>query len=183
MVDEMFSLEGRVAIVTGSGTGIGRATAQVLAEHGADVVLAARRAELLEQTAARIRDVGRRALVVPTDVTDPEGCERLVGATIEEYGHVDVLVNNAGGGINKAPEQWTVAEWHQVIDLNLASVWFMSRLVAPPMLEQGRGAIVNISSGASFLALPMVAPYGAAKAGMNSLTRSLAAAWTAGGSA
>jgi NAD(P)-dependent dehydrogenase (short-subunit alcohol dehydrogenase family) len=181
MVDEMFSLEGRVAIVTGSGTGIGRAAAQVLAEHGADVVLAARRAELLEQTAARIRDIGRRALVVPTDVTDPEGCERLVRATIEEYGHVDVLVNNAGGGINKAPEQWTIAEWHQVIDLNLASVWFMSRLVAPPMLEQGRGAIVNISSGASFLALPMVAPYGAAKAGMNSLTRSLAAAWTAGG--
>jgi NAD(P)-dependent dehydrogenase (short-subunit alcohol dehydrogenase family) len=180
-VDEMFSLEGRVAIVTGSGTGIGRATAWVLAEHGADVVLAARRAELLEQTAASIRGLGRRALVVPTDVTDSEACERLVVGTIEEYGHVDVLVNNAGGGINKAPEEWTVAEWHQVIDLNLASVWFMSRLVATPMLEQGRGAIVNISSGASFLALPMHAPYGAAKAGMNSLTRSLAAAWTGGG--
>ncbi len=158
MVDEMFSLEGRVAIVTGSGTGIGRASARVLAEHGADVVLAARRVELLEETAATIRNLGRRALVVPTDVTDSDACERLVAATIQEYGHVDVLVNNAGGGINKAPEQWTVAEWHQVIDLNLASVWFMSRLVATPMLEQGRGAIVNISSGASFLALPMVAP-------------------------
>ena len=120
-------------------------------------------------------------LVVPTDVTDSEACERLVAATIEEYGHVDVLVNNVGGGLNKSPEKWTVAEWHQVIDLNLASVWFMSRLVATPMLEQGRGAIVNISSGASFLALPMHAPYGAAKAGMNSLTRSLAAAWTGGG--
>ena len=118
-VDEMFSLAGRVAIVTGSGTGIGRATAQVLAEHGADVVLAARRVELLEQTAASIRDVGRRALVVPTDVTDSDACERLVAATLEEYGHVDVLVNNAGGAINKAPEDWTVAEWHQVIDLNL----------------------------------------------------------------
>ena len=153
----------------------------MLAEHGADLVLAARRAELLEQTAASVRDLGRRALVVPTDVTEPEACERLVAATIEEYGHVDVLVNNAGGGINKSPEKWTVAEWHQVIDLNLASVWFMSRLVATPMLEQGRGAIVNISSGASFLALPMHAPYGAAKAGMNSLTRSLAAAWTGGG--
>lgn len=118
---------------------------------------------------------------MPTDVTDSEACARLVRATMDEYGHVDILVNNAGGSINKTPEEWTVAEWHQIIDTNLASVWFMSRLVAPPMLEQGRGAIVNISSGASFLALPMVAPYGAAKAGINSLTRSLAAAWTGGG--
>ncbi len=181
MADEKFSLEGRVAIVTGSGTGIGRATAKVLAQHGADVVVAGRRAELIEQTAASIRDLGRRALAVPTDVTDAEACERLVQATMDEFGHVDVLVNNAGGSINKTPEKWTVAEWHEIIDTNLASVWFMSRLVAVPMLEQGRGAIVNISSGASFLALPMVAPYGAAKAGINSLTRSLAAAWTGGG--
>jgi NAD(P)-dependent dehydrogenase (short-subunit alcohol dehydrogenase family) len=180
-MDDVFSLDGRVAIVTGSGTGIGRATAEVLAAHGADVVLAARRVELLERAAAGIRDRGRRALVVPTDVTDPDACTRLVAATMAEYGRVDILVNNAGGSINKAPEDWTIAEWHQIVDLNLASVWFMSRLVAVPMLEQGRGAIVNISSGASFLALPMVAPYGAAKAGINSLTRSLAAAWTARG--
>jgi NAD(P)-dependent dehydrogenase (short-subunit alcohol dehydrogenase family) len=181
MAGEMFMLEGRVAIVTGSGTGIGRATAQVLAQHGADVVLAARRAELLEETAASVRALGRRALVVPTDVTDPAACEGLVAATIEEYGRIDVLVNNAGGSINKAPEDWTVTEWNQILNLNLSSVWFMSRLVAEPMLEQGRGAIVNISSGASFLALPNVAPYGAAKAGINSLTRSLAAAWTGRG--
>jgi NAD(P)-dependent dehydrogenase (short-subunit alcohol dehydrogenase family) len=181
MAGEMFMLEGRVAIVTGSGTGIGRATAQVLAQHGADVVLAARRTELLEETAASVRALGRRALVVPTDVTDPAACERLVAATIEEYGHIDVLVNNAGGSINKAPEDWTVAEWNQILSLNLSSVWFMSRLAAEPMLEQGRGTIVNISSGASFLALPNVAPYGAAKAGINSLTRSLAAAWTGRG--
>ena len=139
MAGDKFSLEGRVAIVTGSGTGIGRATAKVLAEHGADVVVAGRRAELIEQTAASIRDLGRRALVVPTDVTDSEACERLVQATMDEFGHVDVLVNNAGGSINKTPEEWTVAEWHEIIDTNLASVWFMSRLVAVPMLEQGRG--------------------------------------------
>jgi NAD(P)-dependent dehydrogenase (short-subunit alcohol dehydrogenase family) len=181
MADEMFSLDGRVAIVTGSGTGIGRATARVLAEHGAHLVLAARRAPLLEETATTVRGLGRRALVIPTDVSDEEACERLVAATLEEFGQVDVLVNNAGGSINKTPEDVTVAEWHQVVDQNLSSVWFMSRLVATPMLGRGRGAIVNISSGASFLALPMVAPYGAAKAGINSLTRALAAAWTSQG--
>jgi NAD(P)-dependent dehydrogenase (short-subunit alcohol dehydrogenase family) len=102
MSGQLFSLEGRVAIVTGSGTGIGRATAAVLAQHGADVVLAGRRAELLEQTATSIRGLGRRALVVPTDVSDADACEHLVDATMEEYGHVDVLVNNgAAPSINR----------------------------------------------------------------------------------
>jgi len=167
-----------VAIVTGSGTGIGRATARVLAEHGADVVLAARRVGLLERTAGEVEAAGRRAIVVPTDVTDAAACEALVATTVRELGRLDVLVNNAGGTINKPPEDWTVAEWHQILDLNLASVWFLSRPAAHAMTVRGNGSIVNISSGASFLALPDVAPYGAAKAGMNSLTRSLAAAWT-----
>jgi NAD(P)-dependent dehydrogenase (short-subunit alcohol dehydrogenase family) len=178
MTDDRFSLEGRVAIVTGSGTGIGRATARVLAERGADVVLAARRRDLLEATATTIDGLGRRALVVPTDVTDEAQCEDLVATAIDEFGRLDVLVNNAGGSINKPPEEWSADEWHQIVDVNLASVWFLSRPAAQHMLGQGAGSIVNISSGASYLALPNVAPYGAAKAGMNSLTRSLAAAWT-----
>lgn len=178
MADDRFSLDGRVAVVTGGGTGIGRATARVLAAHGADVVLAARRVELLERTAGEVEALGRRALVVPTDVTDPEQCEALVDTTVAELGRIDVLVNNAGGTITKPPAEWTIAEWHEVVDLNLASAWFCARPAAARMIERGAGSIVNISSGASFLALPNVAPYGAAKAGMNSLTRSLAAAWT-----
>jgi NAD(P)-dependent dehydrogenase (short-subunit alcohol dehydrogenase family) len=177
-VKDRFSLDGRVAIVTGGGTGIGRGTALVLAEHGADVVLAARRAEPLESTAAEIEALGRRALAVPTDVTRPEQCQQLVDVTLAEMGRVDILVNNAGGAQTKSIAQWTDEEWHHVLALNLGSVWFLSRCAARSMLEQGKGAIVNISSGASLLAMPQAAIYGAAKAGVNNLTGSLAAAWT-----
>jgi NAD(P)-dependent dehydrogenase (short-subunit alcohol dehydrogenase family) len=174
---DVFGLDGQVAIVTGAGTGIGRATAHLLAEYGADVVVAGRRPAPLEQTAASLRETGRRATVVPTDITDDRACAALVGAAVEEFGRIDVLINNAGGSINKPPLEWGPDEWHRIVDQNLSGAWFMSLHAGRHMVEAGRGAIVNISSGASFLALPNVAPYGAAKAGLNSITRSLAAAW------
>ena len=177
-MSERFSLEGKVAIVTGGGTGIGRGTALVLAEHGADVALAARRAEPLQSTAKEIEALGRRALVVVTDVTQPEQCKELVDTTLRELGRVDVLVNNAGGGQTKPIMKWTEEEWHATLDLNLGSVWFLSRYAAQPMIEQGQGSIVNISSGASLLAMPQAAIYGAAKAGVNNLTGAMAASWT-----
>jgi NAD(P)-dependent dehydrogenase (short-subunit alcohol dehydrogenase family) len=178
MRGDVFALDGRVAVVTGAGTGIGRATSRVLAEYGADVVLAGRRREPLDETASTITAMGRRAVVVPTDITDDDACAALVSAALEAFGQVDVLVNNAGGSINKPPVEWTAADWHQILDQNLSGAWFMSLHAGRHMLSRGQGAIVNISSGASFLALPNVAPYGAAKAGLNSITRSLAAAWT-----
>jgi NAD(P)-dependent dehydrogenase (short-subunit alcohol dehydrogenase family) len=177
-MNDRFSLEGRVAIITGGGTGIGRGTALVLAEHGADIVLAARRTEPLESTAGEVEALGRRALTVPTDVTSAEQCQQLVDATIREFGRVDILVNNAGGAQTKSLMKWTEEEWVHVVALNLGSVWFLSRAAAAPMLEQGKGAIVNISSGASLLAMPQAAPYAAAKAGVNSLGGSMASAWT-----
>jgi NAD(P)-dependent dehydrogenase (short-subunit alcohol dehydrogenase family) len=173
-----FSLDGRVAIITGGGTGIGRGIALVFAEHGADVVLAGRRREPLEKTAADVEALGRRALVAPTDVTDVGDCEQLVRRTIADLGRVDILVNNAGGAVTKPIGEWTPEEWHQVIDLNIGSVWFLSRFAAGPMCAQGNGAIVNISSGSSFFGFPMGAPYGASKAAVNNLTMSMAAAWT-----
>jgi NAD(P)-dependent dehydrogenase (short-subunit alcohol dehydrogenase family) len=176
-VSGRFSLEGRVAIVTGGGTGIGRGIALVLAQHGADVVLAARRVEPLESTAKEIAALGRRVLALPTDVTKPEQCQRLVETTLRELGRLDVLVNNAGGGVTKPLMKWTDQEWHDTVALNLGSVWLLSRLAAQPMIEQRKGAIVNISSGASLLAMPQAAIYGAAKAGVNNLTGSMAAAW------
>ena len=173
-----FDLTDRVALVSGGGTGIGRASALVLAQHGADVVIAGRRPEPLTETADEIRAFGRRALAVPTDVTVPSQCEALVAATLGEFGRLDILVNCAGGGPTKGMQKWTEEEWHELLQLNLGSVWFLSRCAARPMLDQGKGAIINISSGAALLAMPQAAIYGAAKAGVVNLTGSMAAAWT-----
>ncbi len=178
---DRFDLSGKVAIITGGGTGIGRAAALVLAEHGADVVLAARRTEPLESTAGEIEALGRRALTVPTDVTDPIACQQLVDTTLAQLGRLDILVNNAGGAETKSMSKWTDDEWQQVLALNLGSVWHLSRAASKPMLDQGNGAIVNISSGASLLAMPQAAPYAAAKAAVNNLTGSMASAWTGRG--
>ncbi|MGZ4693736.1 MAG: SDR family NAD(P)-dependent oxidoreductase [Acidimicrobiales bacterium] len=175
---DRFDLTGKTAIITGGGTGIGRGSALVLAEHGADIVLAGRRPEPLESTAEEIRALGRRAVPVPTDVTDSEQCQQLVDVALAEHGRVDILVNNAGGAETKSIAKWTDDEWLQVLALNLGSVWHLSRAASKPMLEQGKGAIVNISSGASLLAMPQAAPYAAAKAGVNNLTGSMASAWT-----
>ncbi|OHV41618.1 MULTISPECIES: SDR family NAD(P)-dependent oxidoreductase [Pseudofrankia] len=177
-MNDRFSLAGKVAVVTGGGTGIGRGSALALAEHGADVVLSARRLEPLESTAKEIEALGRRAIALPADVTSAEECQRIVDATVAEFGRLDILVNCAGGAETKSIRKWTEDEWHQVLALNLGSVWFLSRAASVPMLAAGRGAIVNISSGASLLGMPQAAPYGAAKAGVNNLTASMAAAWT-----
>ncbi len=127
---------------------------------------------------SEIEALGRRAVAVPTDVTKADQCRSLVEATLDAFGRLDVLLNNAGGGETKPLMKWTDEEWHQVLDLNLSSAWYLSRAAAKPMIEQGKGAIVNISSGASLLAMPQAPVYGAAKAGLNNLTGSMAAAWT-----
>ena len=172
-----FSLDGRVAVITGGGTGIGRGAALVLAEHGADVVLAGRRPDPLESTAKEVMAMGRRALAVPTDVRTAEGCRELVEVTIAEFGRLDVLVNCAGGAETKSILKWPDDDFENVLALNFKAVWHLSKEAAKPMLAQGKGAIVNISSGASLLAMPQAAPYAAAKAAVNNLTGSMAAAW------
>ena len=180
-MDNRFSLDERVAIITGGGTGIGRGAALVLAEYGAHVVLAGRRPEPLESTAKEVEALGRRALAVPTDVTSVAACQQLVDTTLGEFGRVDILVNNAGGAETKSILSWPDDDFDHVIALNFGSVWHLSRAAAKPMLEQGKGAIVNISSGASLVGMPQAAPYGAAKAAVNNLTASMAAAWTGKG--
>jgi NAD(P)-dependent dehydrogenase (short-subunit alcohol dehydrogenase family) len=172
-----FGLGGRVAVITGGGTGIGRGTALVLAQHGADVVLAGRRPDPLESTAKEVVALGRRALTVSTDVTSAEACRALVDTTLQEFGRLDILVNCAGGAETKSILKWPDDDFENVLALNFKAVWYLSKAAAKPMMAQEKGAIVNISSGASLLAMPQAAPYGAAKAAVNNLTGSMAAAW------
>jgi NAD(P)-dependent dehydrogenase (short-subunit alcohol dehydrogenase family) len=172
-----FALDGRVAVITGGGTGIGRGTALVLAEHGADVVLAGRRPDPLEATAKEVQAMGRRALAVSTDVTSAEACRDLIAATLAEFGRLDILINCAGGAETKSILKWPDDDFENVLALNFKAVWHLSKAAAKPMMAQGKGAIVNISSGAGLLAMPRAAPYGAAKAAVNNLTGSMAAAW------
>jgi NAD(P)-dependent dehydrogenase (short-subunit alcohol dehydrogenase family) len=176
-MDNRFSLDGRVAVITGGGTGIGRGAALVLAQYGADVVLAGRRPDPLESTAKEAQALGRRALAVPTDVTTAPPCQRLVETTLQESGRLDILVYCAGGAETKSILKWPDDDFENVLALNFKAVWHLSKAAAVPMISQGGGAIVSISSGASLLAMPQAAPYGAAKAAVNNLTGSMAAAW------
>jgi NAD(P)-dependent dehydrogenase (short-subunit alcohol dehydrogenase family) len=168
-----FDLTGKVALVTGAGTGIGRAIALLFAEHGADLVVAGRKREPLDATAAAVRALGRQATVIPTDVKEPEACERLVSETLAGHGRLDILINNAGGSRAGSLDTWRFRDFADMVALNLTSVWVLSLAASRHMRAEG-GAIINISSMASLKPTPHSAPYGAAKAGVNSLTATLA---------
>ncbi|NEW43294.1 SDR family NAD(P)-dependent oxidoreductase [Nocardia cyriacigeorgica] len=175
-VIDRFRLEGKVAVVTGASSGLGVAFAVALAEAGADVVLAARRVEKLEDTAELVRRAGRRALCVPTDVTEPEDGQRLVDTAMEEFGHVDILVNNAGIGTAHPATRETPEQFRAVIDLNLNGAYWVAQACGRVM--RPGSVIVNISSilGLTTARLPQAA-YSASKAGLIGLTRDLAQQW------
>ena len=176
-------LTDRVAIVTGGSQGIGRAIALALAQAGADIVVAARTAERVTGVCNEVQALGRRALGLPTDVNKADQVAHMARRTQEEFGRIDILVNNAGGtpGGARAPLlQVTQEGFDETISLNLKSTLLCSQAAVPVMIEQQKGAIINVSSVAGRdLELPRVgfAIYGAAKAGVNSLTRSMAAEW------
>jgi NAD(P)-dependent dehydrogenase (short-subunit alcohol dehydrogenase family) len=175
-IESLFSLDGKVAIVTGASSGLGVAFAQALAEAGADVALGARRADRLRDTAGLVEAAGRRALAVETDVADPASCQALVDATVAELGKVDVLVNNAGVGTAVPATRETPEEFRQVIDVNLNGAYWMAQACGRVM--QPGSAIINVSSvlGITTGGLPQAA-YSASKAGLNGLTRDLAQQW------
>ncbi len=173
---DMFRLDDKVVIITGASSGLGVSFAQACAEAGADVVLAARRADKLSDTARLVEDAGRRALTVATDVTDPAQCQAMVDASMTEFGHVDVLVNNAGVGTAVPATRETPEEFRSVVDINLNGSYWAAQACGRVM-EPG-SSIVNISSvlGLTTAALPQAA-YSASKAAIIGLTRDLAQQW------
>jgi NAD(P)-dependent dehydrogenase (short-subunit alcohol dehydrogenase family) len=174
---DRFRLDDKVAIVTGASSGLGVAFAKALAEAGANVVLAARRAERLEATLAIVERAGQRAIMVALDVAVPENAQAVVDAAINEFGRVDVLVNNAGKGTAVPATRETPAEFQEVIDINLSGCYWMAQACGRVM--QPGSAIINIASVAAFASggLPQAA-YSASKAGLIGLTRDLAVQWT-----
>jgi NAD(P)-dependent dehydrogenase (short-subunit alcohol dehydrogenase family) len=172
-IDRLFDLSNDVAVVTGAGRGIGEGIAHVLSEAGAAVVLAARRGEEVERVAKTLRDLGRRAIALPTDVTDDAAVEKLAERAVSEFGSLDVWINNAGGSPVKAPlTEITREAWDAAIAVNLTAVWVCSVVAARHMRDGG--SIVNISSLAGDGPMPGSGHYGAAKAGVNNLTETLA---------
>jgi 2-deoxy-D-gluconate 3-dehydrogenase len=174
---KLFELSGKVAVVTGGNGGIGLGMAGGLAAAGAAVVIAGRDAKKNAGAVEALAAAGARATAVQVDVRRKESCDAMVGAAIEAFGRLDILVNNAGINIRKQPQEYSVEEWHSVIDSNLSSAFLCCQAAYPAMVRAGSGKIVNIGSMMSIFGAPFTAAYAASKGGLVQLTRALATAW------
>jgi 2-deoxy-D-gluconate 3-dehydrogenase len=172
-----FDLTGKVAIVTGGNGGIGYGLARGLAQAGASIVIAARRPERNAQAVAALQATGAKALGVVTDVQDEVSVQAMVQATVEAFSAIDILINNAGINIRKAPQDYTLTEWQQVLNTNLTGVFLCSRAVHPQMVRAGGGKIINIGSMTSIFGSNVSPAYGATKGAVVQFTKSLALFW------
>lgn len=181
-VFDSFRLDGRVALVTGGGRGLGQVMAAALAQAGADVAITSRAADGCAATAAAIAaSTGRRVLPFALDVTRPADIPRLVTEVEAALGPIDILVNNAGVNIRGAAADLTEADWDTVVDTNLKGPFLVARAVGPAMAARGWGRIINLGSTMGQVALPGRAPYCSSKAGIINLTRVLALEWAGRG--
>ena len=181
MGTELFSLEGKVAVVTGASRGFGKAIALGLASAGADVVLAARTESALQELAGEVEAMGRKALAVPTDMSDKESIENMGNHAMEVFGKIDILVNNAGVGGNlpflKTPED----SWDWVQNVNLKGYFLCTQVIGQHMFAAKSGRVINISSAMGDQPLPFLTAYAASKGGINAMTKSLAQEWATRG--
>jgi 3-oxoacyl-[acyl-carrier protein] reductase len=178
MARSPFSLEGRTAIITGGGTGIGKSIALEFARAGADVAVCSRKAEHVEPVAKAVRDLGRRSFATVVDVRVEEQVQGVVERAAREFGRLDVMVNNAGASFRARPEDISVNGWNAVVGINLNGVFLGCKWAYRQMVKQGGGgAIINVASVAGVYGSTMMPHYGAAKAAVINLTRALAVAW------
>lgn len=173
----MFNLTGKVALVTGANSGIGRAMALGLATAGASVAVAGRSQDKNMAVAGELAGLGVGSAAVQVDVRDPASCRAMVEETVARLGRIDILINNAGTNIRKAPETYSLEEWRELLETNLTSVFVASQAAYPHMKSGGGGKIVNIGSMLSIFGAPFAAPYGASKGGVVQLTKGLATSW------
>ena len=174
----MTDLTGKTALVTGASRGIGRAIAVGLARAGADLALSARDEGLLREVQGEIEALGRRAVVLPADVTDADACAQLAADAIAGLGALDVLVNNAGGSSYMGPfTELRFKGWEKTMRLNVDSIVHLTQAVGKHMVERGSGSVINVASVAGLKATPTLAAYGASKAAVISLTKTLAMEW------
>jgi NAD(P)-dependent dehydrogenase (short-subunit alcohol dehydrogenase family) len=178
MSTSLFDLTGRTAFITGASRGIGRAAAVAMAAAGADLALVARSEEGLAETARAAGQHGHKAFVIPADVTSEEAVGRAVTEAIDRLGHIDIVMNNAGGSNFMVPfADLRVSGWDKIMRLNVNSAVYVCRAVAGHLLERGTGSVINVASVGGLAGAPLLAHYGAAKAALISLTRSLAVEW------
>jgi NAD(P)-dependent dehydrogenase (short-subunit alcohol dehydrogenase family) len=179
--NEIFSPRDHVVLVTGGGRGIGKVIAATFAAAGADVAVASRTASELEEAVAAVRQHGRRALAVTGDVRVVADADRLVAATVAAFGRLDILINNAGVYRSAPAVEMSEEDWDLMVDVNLKGAFFTARAAARVMLPRGYGRIVNVSSALARVAQNGYAAYGAAKAGVEQITRVLALEWARAG--
>lgn len=174
---KMFDLTGKVALVTGGNGGIGLGIALGLAEAGADIAIAGRNAGKNAAAAKQVEALDRRAVAFEADIRKPEACRALVERAVAEFGRVDILVNNSGVNYRKQPQDFTLEEFHDVMDTNLTAAFLLSQAVYPHFVRQGGGKIINIGSIASFMGSAVGVAYAPSKGGIVQLSKALAVAW------
>ena len=177
MDGRLFDLSGKVAVITGGNGGIGLGMARGMANAGATIVVAERDAAKNADAVKQLQALGAKASAIPVDVLKEDSCRALIADTMKAHGRLDILVNNAGMSIRKQPEQYTLTEWHTVLDSNLTSAFLCSHAVFPAMKKGGSGKIINIGSMMSIFGAPFATAYAASKGGIVQMTKAMATAW------